>query len=211
MAEEIKIPGGTFSEEDHIYKNDLGNRVLSVTQILQSVGIVDYSHISQEILERKSQIGIAFHKSVELLVQGILNWDTVAPEVMPYVIGVENWLNEQEFTVEEQEQQGICNFNGMSFGYRFDIRGVIKYKGRLRKVILDLKSCVSHSPSWQLQTAGYEIASPLLPDGEPYLRMALQATKEAEAKPFYYEDKTDKMAFLYALATAIWKMNHNIK
>ena len=58
--------------------------------------MVDYGLIKAEILARKSTIGIATHLAVEYLVSGSLDWDSVAPEVLNYVVGAEQWFKEQQ-------------------------------------------------------------------------------------------------------------------
>lgn len=205
-----QIPGGTFEEAEHLYRDDRGRKTMSVTQTFALLGMIDYSRVQAEILERKSQLGIAVHSAIQFLCEGMLDWDTVDEEVIPYVVGYETWARDQGFVSEVQEEQGIYIANGMPFGFMMDHRGHMFYKGKHRKVILDIKTCVSESPTWKLQTAAYALASPKLPNGEKYLRCILQLSKDGKAKPYYFEDREDENAFLYSLYVAIWMLNNGL-
>lgn len=210
MNEIVKIPGGTYEDETHAYRDETGQRVISVTQVLSDLGIVNYDHIQKEILERKSQFGVAVHAAVQFLVEGSLDWDSVSEECLPAVVGVESWIKESDFISEEQEQCGICAVNGMKFGFKFDHRGKFFYKNKWRQAIIDLKTCVSISPAVGLQLAAYEIASPTLPNAEKYLRIAVQVDKKGKITPHFFEDRNDRNTFLYSLFVSTWKINHNI-
>jgi hypothetical protein len=206
----LEIQNGSFEEKGHIYRDAQGRKVLSVTQVLQLMGLVNYDFIREEILQRKSQIGIAVHKSIEYLCEGALDWDTVDPAAMPYVVGAESWMREMAFVSEKREQAGIATINGMSFGYAYDHKGKMRYKGRERQVILDLKTCSASSPSWALQTAGYALAeNPNSPAS--LLRVVTQLLPDGRVKPIYFEDLQDYRTFQYMLYCAIWKTNHGYK
>jgi hypothetical protein len=211
VTDSVTIHGGTFNEAEHLYTNVRGTRVWSVTQVLAMCGMVDYRFVKKEVLEWKSSLGMAVHKGVELMVQQQLDWDTIAEAAMGFILGVDIWMKEQQFVSESQEQCGIHTLYGMQYGYRYDHRGTMLYKGKRRKAILDLKCTTSISPACALQTAGYELASPKLPSGERYLRIALQAFEDASTTPHYYEDSQDERVFMGLLAGAVWKTNHGYK
>lgn len=204
----IQFAGGTFDDEGHLYKDESGKRVLSVTQVFQMMGLVDYAGIKQEVLERKSKIGIAVHKAVEYLAENALDWDSVDELAMPYVVAAEEWIKGMKFESLERERQGIHLVNGMSYGYMYDHRGRMVFRGRMREVIMDLKTCDKESPTWGLQTAAYALAAPKLPGGQRYLRAVLQVKPDSTMKTFYYDDPADENSFLYMLYCAIWKQNH---
>jgi hypothetical protein len=203
-----KIPGGWFEPDGHIYRDAQRNRVLSVTQIFQMLGLVNYDDVSLDVLEHKSEIGIAVHKAVELLLQGLLDWDTVDEAAMAYVVGAEIQFRNMAFELAECEQQGILETHGMKVGYQYDQRGWILYNGSKRPVIVDLKTAVQESDTWALQTAAYALAAPALKDGEHYLRVVLHLQKDGRVKPLYYDDPQDERTFLYMAYCAQWKQNH---
>lgn len=206
----IVIPGGTFDDATHTYLDNRGGKVISVTQAIQMCGLVDYKFVKQQVLEWKSSLGMAVHKGVELMVQQDIDWDTIAEEVIGFIVATDEWMQQMEFVSEEQEQCGIHSLYGMQFGYRFDHRGTMTYRGKRRKVILDLKCTSAISPAVGLQLAGYELASPKLPNLEPYLRVALKVT-ETKAVPYYFEDPNDARVFTSLLPVSIWKLNHGYK
>lgn len=206
----IEILGGYFSEEEHIYTDTVGTRIPSVTQVFGLLGMTDFEFIKKEVLARKSAIGVAVHTAVQYLCEEALDWDSVADEAMPYVIGAEGWMKEQGFISESQEGQGIHEVGGMKYGFSYDHLGNMEFKGRRRKVILDLKTTVATSPTWKLQTAAYALAAPKLPAGERYLRCILQLKADGKFTPHYFEDRQDELSFQYSLYVAIWKLNNGL-
>jgi hypothetical protein len=206
----IAIPGGFFEEEGHRYFDTQSRRILSVTQVFAELGLVNYDRVQKEVLERKSALGVAVHRAVELLCEGpeVLDWNTVDEAAIPYVVAAEEWMRKTGFVSEEREQRGIMTVNGMQCGFQFDHKGRIQHRGKERRVILDIKNCVDVSPTWRLQTAAYALSQAKLPAGEKYLRIVLQLDGEGKCRPHFYEDREDENAFLYMLYCAIWKKNH---
>ena len=203
----MKIPGGSFDADGHIYRDCEGRRVLSVTQVFAMLGLANFDRVPASVLERKRDIGIAVHSAIELLVADALNWDTVDEDAMAYVVAFERWLRQMGFVVAAAEEQGIHRVSGMAYGYRVDLRGTMFYQGEMRHVIVDVKTTVATSPSWAVQTAAYALAAPPLGAGVRYLRMACHLASDGTAKTLIYEDPKDEMSFLYMLYCAIWKLN----
>jgi hypothetical protein len=208
ISAKVKIPGGWFEPTGHVYRDEEGNRVLSVTQVFQILGLTDYGDVNPATLKHKSEIGIAVHKALELLLQNNLDWDTVDEIAMNYVIGAELWFRNMKFQLGACEQQGIFEIYGMKIGYQYDQRGSIEYQGQRHHVIVDLKTALKESPAWPLQTAAYVLAAPPLDPSEQYLRVVLHLQKDGRVKPIYYKDPQDQQTFLYMAYTAVWKMNH---
>lgn len=206
----LQIAGGTFEPEGHIYRDAEEHRVLSVTQIFQLLGLVDFSGIDPDVLWRKSQIGIAVHKAIELLTTTGLDWDTVDDIAMAYVVGTEQWLRRHQFKLEAAEQQGIHVVNGMAYGYQMDLRGTILYRNVATPVIIDLKTTVKKSPLWKIQLAAYELAAPPLPDNKSYLRVILHLQKDGRVKPYYFDKIEDRATFLYMAYVATWARNEGL-
>ena len=207
----ISIPGGWFEPVGHVYRDALGNQILSVTQIFQILGLVDYGDVDPNVLNHKSEIGIAVHKAIELLLQDNLDWNTVDDAAMGYVVGAELWFRNMKFQLSACEQQGILEIFGMKIGYQYDQRGSIEYQGTRRNVIIDLKTAVKESPTWALQTAAYALAAKATESVTRYLRVVLHLQKDGRVKPIYYDDSQDEKTFLYMAYSAIWKMNHGYK
>jgi hypothetical protein len=205
------ISGGWFEPNGHRYYDSDGHRILSVTQIFQLLGLVDYNGVDPAVLEHKSEIGVAVHKSVELLLQNALDWDTVDEAAMPYVVSAEVWFHEMQFELLATEQQGILETHGMKIGYQYDQWGTILYQGHRRQVIVDLKTTSKKSPTWALQTAAYALTIPVKNGEERPLRVVLHLQKNGRAKPIFYENPQDEEAFLYMAYCAIWKLNAGYK
>jgi hypothetical protein len=211
MTQLVKIPGGTFEEQGHRYCDETGQRLLSVTSLFESLGMIDYAGASEAVLQWKSELGVAVHSGIEYLTEGTLDWDTVDENAMPYIMSFEDWARESGYVSTGREQQGILTIHGMKCGYRYDNIGTMIYKGRKRWVMLELKNTVKSSPTWKIQTAAYTIPAPKLENGEQYLRCALQLRPDAPAIPHYYEDAEDARSFAHFLYCGIWKLNNGFK
>ena len=59
----------TFVPEEHAYIQE-GVQIPSVTQILNAVGLVDYSQIPEAILDHKAEIGTAAHAAAHYFDEG---------------------------------------------------------------------------------------------------------------------------------------------
>lgn len=214
QTEVVKIKDGTFCEAEasglsHVYRNTDGLRVPSVTQALAFVGLVDFSRVAPDVLRRKRMIGIAVHSACEFIDspdKGELDWDTVDPAAVPYILAYEKFCREMEFKVEAIEEAGIGKAFGMEFGYRIDRRGVF---GNGLPVIVELKCGYKEEVSWPLQLGAYELVSPKLTGKyKNYHRIAVQLKKDASFRAHGYQKPTDQKHFLSALSLTWFKLNH---
>ena len=76
-----------FDEASHLYTLD-GERLPSVTQILQRAGAIDFDHIPPQIRERALARGTAVHRAVHYFNENDLDVDafrTTWPEYAPYL------------------------------------------------------------------------------------------------------------------------------
>ena len=78
----------TFEAEGHIYKWD-GTRVYSVTQILEDVGLSDYSMVPSNILTDAQKRGTRVHLICELWDKGELDLDSLDGEDQDYL---DQWI-----------------------------------------------------------------------------------------------------------------------
>lgn len=73
-----------FEAETHSYY--LGDRRLtSVSEIIQSAGLKDFSMIRPDVMERAADRGTAVHAACHFIDQDDLDWATVSHEIEPYV------------------------------------------------------------------------------------------------------------------------------
>lgn len=216
-TEKLIIKDGTFCEQEesglaHVYRNLKGMRVPSVTQTLAFVGLVDFSRVAPDVLQRKRLIGLAVHAACEFIdspEKGELDWDTVDPLAVPYVIAYENFCSEMGFKAEATEEASVCTVYGMQFGCRIDARGTL---GSGIPVIVERKCAYKEEISWPLQLAAQELASPKLTGTyKNYLRIAVQLKKNGQYKVCGpYEKPTDQKHFLSALSLTWFKMNSRL-
>ena len=81
--------GLTFEPEGHRYMLD-GKRVMSLTQILEAAGLVDYSMVKPDVLAAKAALGTKVHEYTLWNDQGELDMDDLKPYTK-YWTRVEGW------------------------------------------------------------------------------------------------------------------------
>ena len=202
----MEIPGGFFDESRHLYRNTKGAIVPSSTQVYSILGMVDFSMISPKVMEWKQAFGIAFHRSVELLVKDELDWDTVDDALIPIVTGVEMRLKSMSFELISCESRGVYNISGMEFGATSDLTGTIMHHGSRRNAVIDLKSGVKFSKTWEWQLGSYIAAQPKVPLG--WLGIILQSDMTGKIIPHHLKDvEAAKREFQILLAAANLSLN----
>lgn len=188
-----------FVPEDHAYLQD-GVRVPSVTQILQGVGIVDYSDVPEEILNHKADIGTAAHAADHYFDEGDLDWLTVHPEVEPYVRAWVKFRTECNFVPRLIEDKGIATLRGMRYGYTLDREGLLNG----RDTIIEIKCTASVQKSWGPQLAAYETAL-RLQTLKAHQRVVVHCHDDGKYTLHPYNDVSDYRIFEWALGIQSWK------
>jgi hypothetical protein len=186
-------PAFQFVPEEHAYLRS-GVRIPSVTQILEAVGLVDYSHIPDSVLERKAEIGTAAHAACHYYDENDLDLGTIAPEVSPYVAAWMKFRAETNFTPELVEYRGIATVDGMEYGFTLDRVG--QFQGR--RHLLDIKCTAAVEISWGPQTAAYEMATGALP------RMAVHLKPNGNYSLVPLNDVKDYQVFKWSLGLIHW-------
>jgi hypothetical protein len=193
--------GLSFDETKHIYKSD-GLVIPSVTQIMQSSGLVNLEWISQEILDNTSDLGKKVHKTTELLDKGTLDIETLHPTLRNYLNGWIKFRKDFDFIPTEIELQLFHE--------------LYKYAGRIDRVgmigkdltLLDIKSGTKQK-SHAIQTMGYK----LLYDQnkkkpEQIKRRLIVYLSEDGYKIEEHKEETDKNIFLAALTITNFLRNN---
>lgn len=230
-AQIVKIAGGTFEPSAHRYKNESGVVVPSVTQILDSVGLVNYDNVPGDTLEHKSQIGDAVHFACHLLdtcptcqgildnkdfckkcgkvfEEGSLDWETVHVECVPYVMAYQNFKTAGDFVAEGSEESGIFALSGMPFAYTRDRHG--RMRGIDCRITLELKCAYAEEKSWKWQLAAYRATVPRLQPNEFIGSVACQLKKDTTFRLFPYENPRDLDTFKSALFLTHTKINEGL-
>src|SRR5690606_3454689 len=137
----------TFDEAKHECR--LGGQVIpSVTQVLEAVGIIDYSYIPRETREMALERGSMVHRATEFDDAGDLDDETLDPILAPYVTANRRFRADVGFEPELIEHR--------------DFHRVYKYAGTLdrrgvalkRKIIVDYKTNLAEE--WvRMQLAAY--------------------------------------------------------
>lgn len=176
----IEIPGGFFDEGKHIYRDETGIRILSTTQVFTVLGLSDFSQVPPDILEWKRIYGTALHRAAELLLQGHLDWDSVDDVLIPAVTGIDNWLQSIGYVAESTEEIMIGAVSGMKVGMTRDTRGEMNFRRQRKKAVIDFKTGVEVSPTWNWQLGAYA------PPG--VMGIVAQVSKAGKVTPHYVED-----------------------
>jgi hypothetical protein len=201
-----------FDEVNHVYTED-GVPVISCTQILDEVGLIDYDGINKDVLERKSVIGSYAHAATQYIDEGDINWDSIDPQIAGYVRGYEKFKQETGFIPILTEHRGIANLNGSKYGWTIDRYGLLNGK----PAVIELKCTSAEEKSWKVQLAGYTLA---LDQERPKYwttpklvqRVGLQLKPDGRYKCYPYSDKNiypncdlDFAAFTSALFLTTYK------
>jgi len=123
----------TFNEAIHEYRYD-GVKIPSVSEILERAGLSDFSMVSGRVLQIAQERGSFVHLACELFNRGVLDLDTVDPELIGYVDG---WMAfcrdfKPKFKLIEQR---LCNIE-LGYAGTPDCTALIKRKNTL----IDIKT-----------------------------------------------------------------------
>lgn len=223
-----RIVGGWFDDrpdskngkEKHCYRDEKGNVVPSVTQILAMLSFNDFTMVKKEVVERKRQIGSAVHLAAEFLDKpgaGELDWESVHELCVPYVLSYEQTVETMKLKADKAEHAVVSTIYGMPFGCRLDRTGT--WGDPAKKCIWEIKTSATKSPSWALQTAAQALTLfPEAKDAEKeklaagYHRFALQLQKDGSvAKIDEHGNPRDFRLFISALSLVHYKLANRYK
>lgn len=188
-----------FVPETHAYLLD-GKQVPSVTQVLNTVGMVCYEHIPKEVLDHKAQIGTAAHAACHYLDEGDLDASTLDAEVEPYVAAWQRFRRETDFMPELIEHRGVAKVDGMQYGYTLDRAGVL----RGRACLIEIKCTAGVEMSWGPQLAAYEMAL-REQDHKTRQRVVVHLRPNRTYQLIPYSSVMDYQVFKWALGIVHWE------
>lgn len=203
------VPTFTFDPIRHLYSDENGVSVPSVTQAMKATGLINFDGIPYQILEHKRQLGTLVHKLTELCDKGEnLNDYEVPEECLPYLEGYVNFRNDCGFTPELIEHRLLAQANGMRFGMTLDRTGEINGIPH----VIELKCGACESQAWAIQLAAYVVG--LVPANQrlQISRAALQLGPQFPRgyKLRSYDDPSDYHIWYAVLALATWLANKGI-
>lgn len=181
----------TFNKQLHEYKYD-GVVLPSVTQILENVGLSDFSAVNSRVMQIAQERGSFVHLATQLFDQGELDESTVDPELSGYLDGWKAFVSDfkPKFTAIEKM---ICNLD-FGFAGTLDRIAVIKRK----KTLIDIKTGVK-SKAHEVQHGGYSLIEPVNAAWTVYLSQNGKYTVEIHDLP------RAKRTFLAALTIYKYK------
>lgn len=217
--------GLTFEEKDHVYRLK-GDRLISLTQLLDAAGLIDYSHIDPVVLKNKAEFGTKVHEYTKWMDQGELDPPDIEqlkahPKYGPRITGWLQFREDFHFNPDLNWCEVPCavKVNGMLYGMTVDRFGVL---GTLEEIkaekgswaVVEIKTCADKEPSHRIQTAGQAI--PFKGDGSvPVKRMAVYLLDKANGSGKFYavephEDRGDEKIFLAALMLSQFRINNKL-
>jgi hypothetical protein len=148
----------SFDAGLHRYVLEGGRQIVSVTQALKLAGYCfDYSRVDRFVLERKKQMGIAFHAATHYADDGDLDPDSIAPEIQPRLAAYERAVEYYKLRPIKREYRAIGCIRGMLFAGTTDFEGLIRPSPMAADelAIIDWKLIENPHLSWGPQTAAY--------------------------------------------------------
>ena len=208
--------GLTFEEEGHIYKLN-GQRVISLTQILDAAGLVDYSGVNPDVLKAKAQLGTKVHEFTLWSDQDDLELEDLKPYPNYYnrVLGWRQFREDFKFIPDMQAAEQPCavKVNGMLYAMTIDRLGMMDGV----PAIVEIKNCCDREPSHQIQTAAQALPmNEFFKDkGGPCKRFAVYLLDKPNRSGRCYfcqphEDRLDEKIFLACLMLVHYRLNNKL-
>ena len=184
-----------FDPELHAYSVN-GTVLPSVTQILEDVGIIDYSQIPSETQEEALARGRRVHIATQYDDEGELDDSTVAESDLPYLEAWRKFRAESGFTPSLIEYRSYNSTHG--FAGTLDRTGWYGSNGRGADVLLDVKS--GSAENWvRLQLSAY---CSFFPSPRSFRRVCVELRKDGSYRTYEFpcrEWESDFNRFLAAL------------
>lgn len=191
-----------FRDDDHSYWFD-SERVPSVTTVIEDAAQA-FAGLSDQVLLPAQWRGTAVHRATELLDMECLDWGSVDDDLHGYLHSWERFKQvsclEIDF-IEERIYHPTYRYAGT-----LDRTGSLKWDGRRRKAVIDLKTGAA-ARGTAVQTAAYQEA--LKKRGETYnLRLGVHLKADgSDPDVREYKSKQDMRVFLAMLKVYNWKRN----
>lgn len=185
-----------MSRNPDLYRVD-GERVPSVTEVLEIAGVCSLPDVPSSLLEHKRRIGSEVHQWLEMIDRGMIESTDCDDGVVPYVAAYEKFLKEAGWQIIACEQ-AVVNETYRYAGTLDRVLGASKG----RRALVDIKTGEA-APWVGLQTAGYELCLK-----EPHYRYALHLRADRTYRLIQYSDPADKHDFLACVRVAHYRLRH---
>jgi hypothetical protein len=181
---------------EHTYTLD-GQRVPAVSDVLEPLQVFD--NIPPAVLEKAREIGTAGHEAIALMLQKQLDWATLDPKLVGYVLAAQKCVAELEIRVLSVETR--LADPGLKVAGTLDILGIL----RKRSAVIDWKLTEQMPRTAALQTAAYDHLYRRSFGGRPMTRYGAQLFGDGSYKIFPFEDQRDYNWFFSALNLWHWR------
>lgn len=189
-----------FDKESHTYRY-AGIPLPSVTQVLDP--LLELEGIPKHLLEAARLFGTHVHEACHLLVRGELDWSSLDPALVPYIVGAKRFLEESGMVVIASELRVTGIAGGVHCAGTLDIVGVL----RNHECVIDWKSTATIPKTVGLQTAAYERFYRMQRGGPQRKRYCVQL-REGDYRLHVLNDPADWNYFLSALNIHHWRHKH---
>lgn len=194
----------SFDSEKHLYYLD-EIRIPGVSEIIESVGLNDYSKISPAILEAAIKFGNAGHLMCKLWDLEILNVSILDPNLAPYLEGYKKFLDKYKPHIISEWIEKPAYSTKWRFGFTLDRVAIINNKS----TIYDLKFVTTIQEATSVQLGGYKIGFEDCTKLKIKQRWGVQILpNDFNIEP--YTDKRDEGIFLNALGVHNEKIRRNL-
>jgi hypothetical protein len=190
-----------FNLENHVYTVD-GVKIPSVTTVLSSTGISDYSRVPSQTLEEAAARGTAVHRIIELYDMGQL-------------IECPEWATEyldawKKFKTEMDVKILACEMR--VFHDKFWFAGTLDRIAMIggEKYILDIKTTSAVMVAHSIQTAAYSLAYRKQSKERAINRGSVYVWGSGKYQFIQHKGKGDESLFLSALQVHNWKVEHDV-
>jgi hypothetical protein len=193
-----------FLEDGHKYCVD-GKEYPSVTQILNDMGLTDFSAVGADVLARAQAFGSAVHKAAELYDKGSLDFSTVDSSIIPYLEGWIKFKKDYDIKIIGIERQAAHP----GYIYAGTIDRIAERAETATRLIIDIKTSKVKQPSTALQLAAYEhcLLFTELPYSRFNQRMVVYLKDDGSYCAEIFNDVYDFSVFVGACKVWHWRKN----
>ena len=189
-----------FDEKNHVYKL-AGVVIPSVTQVISSAGLSDFSRVDPDLLLRSQKFGTAVHLACAFHDRGQLDMESLDPALLPYL---ESW---QKF----KRMFNITEFAEIEKQVYSKIYGYAGCLDRLwEDILIEIKTSTTIPKTTGLQLAGYQQAYQETTKVKIKRRLCVQLL-EGTYKIQLFEEKSDFRVFTSCLNIRNWRKINNQK
>ncbi len=188
-----------------------GERVPSVTEILDACGLYNFSNVPARHLEAARKRGEAVHEWTDLEDAGHIPAGTDPdPEIAGYVQAYRRWQHESGWEGVASEEVVVCE--EYRYAGTLDLRGYChNYKNAWNQLVVDKKCVQAVTAATRLQCEGYSFAYGG-EDGSGSLRRAsLQLKPDGRFNFVEYDQPEDLHDWLAAVRMAAFKVRHRLE